>query len=216
MLGDFDAAFNYYARALPLAREVGNLYIETYQLINLSANSSVRGDAPASLEFSQKALELSRRTGDKSGEAWSFLYMGYAYLMGNDFVRAEDAFRESIHIREELGQPGLEMEPLAGLIQARYKSGDLASAAAETETVLEYLKSAGRPLDGTEEPLRVYHACYQVLKELNDPRSKDLLRAAGELLDMQVSRLRDETSRRMFVENVPWRKAIHRAWQEKR
>lgn len=216
MLGDFDAAFNYYARALPLAREVGNLYIETYQLINLSANSGVRGDASASLEFSQRALELSRRTGDKAGEAWSFLYMGYAYLMSNDFVRAEEAFRESIQIREELGQPGLKMEPLAGLIQARYKSGDLASAAAETETVLEYLKDASRPLDGTEEPLRVYHACYQVLKELHDPRSMDMLRAAAELLDMQVSRLRDESSRRMFVENVPWRRAIQQAWQEKR
>ena len=216
MLGDFDAAFNYYARALPLAREVGNLYIETYQLINLSANSGVRGDASASLEYSQKALEISRRTGDKAGEAWSFLYMGYAYLMGNDFVRAEDAFRESIQIREELGQPGLKMEPLAGLIQARYRSGDLASAAAGTETVLEYLKSASRPLDGTEEPLRVYHACYQVLEALHDLRSKDVLRAAGELLDMQVSKLRDETSRRMFIENVPWRKAIQQEWQEKR
>jgi predicted ATPase/class 3 adenylate cyclase len=215
MLGDFEAAFQYYARALPLAREVGNLYNETYQLINLSANSGVRGDAAASLEYSQRALELSRRTGEMAGEAWSFLYMGYAYLLHNDIVRAQDAFRESIRIRDELGQPGLKMEPTAGLIQALIQAGDLSAAMAETEKVWDYLQTASRPLDGTEEPLRVYYSCYLALNALDDSRADEILQAASGLLEAQVSKLRDESARRMFIENVPWRRAIQQEWQKR-
>jgi tetratricopeptide (TPR) repeat protein len=215
MMGDFEAAFSYYARALPLSREVGNLYNETYQLINLSATSGVRHEAAASLEYSQKALELAKKTGDRSAEAWTFLYMGYAFLLQDEFERAEQSFRESIAIRHELGQPGLETEPMAGLIQIYLQKGDPASASVEAQKIVSYLQTASAPLEGTEDPLRVYYACYEALESLEDPRAKEVLRAAAELLDQQVSRLRDENSRQMFIENVPWRKAIRQAWQKR-
>jgi tetratricopeptide (TPR) repeat protein len=215
MLGDFEAAFSYYARALPLSREVGSLHNETYQLINLSANSGVRNDVNASLEYSQRALELSRRSGDRAAEAWSFLYMGYAYLLQRDHALAENAFRESILIRQDLGQPGLETEPMAGLIQTFLSQGDSRSALAEAEKIVSYLETVKAPLEGTEEPLRVYYACYQALDAVQDPRSMDLLRAASQLLEDQISKLRDESSRRMFIENVPWRLEIRREWEKR-
>jgi hypothetical protein len=58
----------------------------------------------------------------------------------------------------------------------------------------------------------VYYACYLALKQNQDPRSLAVLQSAGELLETQVSKLRDEKSRRMFIENVPWRLAIHKEW----
>ena len=82
-------------------------------------------------------------------------------------------------------------------------------ALAETEKILMYLFS-GDSLEGTEEPLRVYYACYLALKQNQDSRFLAVLHSAGELLETQVSKLRDEKSRRMFIENVPWRLAIHR------
>jgi class 3 adenylate cyclase/tetratricopeptide (TPR) repeat protein len=211
MLGDFDAAFSHYARTLPLLREAGNIYAEANVLINLSANTGVRNEIDASLDYSRKALELSIATEDKSSEAWSYLYMGYAYLAQGKFAPAEEAFRASMRIRDELGQPGLKMETLAGLVQSLLLRGEQALALVETEKILAYLYS-GESLDGTEEPLRVYYACYLVLKENQDPRSLAVLQSAGELLETQVSKLRDEKSRRMFIENVPWRLAIHREW----
>jgi predicted ATPase/class 3 adenylate cyclase len=213
MLGDFEAAFSYYARALPLSREVGNIHNETNHLINLSANSGVRNDPQASLEYSRRALELSKKTGDRASEAWSFMYLGYAYLLHGDPVRAEESFRESINIREELGQPGLKTEPMAGLVQTFLFAGDTTSAVAEAERIIAYLQEAGT-LEGTEEPLRVYYACYLALDAIKDPRSEDVLHSAAQLLEMQVLKLRDDESRRMFIENVPWRLAIHQAWQK--
>jgi tetratricopeptide (TPR) repeat protein len=211
MLGDFDAAFSYYARSLPLLRESGNVYAETNTLINLSANTGVRNQIEASLDYSQKALELSLVTEDKASQAWSYLYLGYGYLAQEKFILAEDAFHESMRIRDELGQPGLKMETLAGLVQSLLLRGEQVMALAETEKILTYLYS-GESLEGTEEPLRVYYACYLALKQNQDLRSQAVLQSAGELLETQVSKLRDEKSRRMFIENVPWRLAIHKEW----
>jgi len=213
MLGDFEAAFSYYAHALPLSREVGNTYNETYQLINLSANSAIRNEAQAALEYAQKALELSKKIGDRSGEAWAFMYLGYAHLLKHDIFRAEESFRQSIAIREEMGQPGLKTEPMAGLIQTLLLRNDHAAALAEAEKIVSYLQTVSG-LEGTEEPLRVYYACYLALEKAQDPRSQTVLHAAAELLEAQVLKLRDENSRKIFVENVPWRLAIYRAWKE--
>jgi class 3 adenylate cyclase/tetratricopeptide (TPR) repeat protein len=210
MLGNFDSSFAYLTRSLVLLREVGNLYGEANTLVNLSAITLDQNHGTSSLEYSQKALELCRTTGDKSGEAWAHMYMGYAYLAQKEYVSAEDAFQASIAIRDDLGQPGLRTEPQGGLIQSLLSRGEPRRALAETEKILSYLESAGS-LEGTEEPLRVYYACYLALEENQDVRSRALLQAAGKLLDAQVSKLRDEEARRMFIENVPWRLAIYRA-----
>ncbi len=213
MQGDFETALSYYARVLPLSREIGNLYNEISSLINLSAISGMRDDAQSALDYSQKALELSRNTNDLSNEAWSFLYMGYAYLLHNDLVRARDAFIASINLRNELGQPGLKTEPQAGLVQVYLAGGDVGLALTEAENILSYLPTSNA-LYGTEEPLRVYYACYLVLEKAKDPRSSSILQSAVQLLETQVSKLRDDRSRKMFIENVPWRLALRKAYDE--
>jgi len=213
MEGDLQAARAFHERALLLAREIGNLYLETSILINLSAVACMEYNAQTSLEYAQNALELSQKTGDRSSEAWSSLYMGYAYLLLNDFQKAEESFRHSISVRDELGQPSMKIESLAGLIQTFLLKGDFLIALNETEKIISYL-DAGSTLEGTEEPLRVYYACYLALEKVKDPRSYAVLRSAAQLLEAHLSKLRDESSRRIYVENVPWRLAIQQAWRE--
>jgi tetratricopeptide (TPR) repeat protein len=213
MLGDFPSARSYHERALQLAREVGHLYLETYTLINLSANTGFTGEAQASLGYARKALELSRKAGDRSGEAWSLLYLGYAFLLLTELPKAEEAFRQALIIRKELGQPSMQIESLAGLVQTLFQKGDAASALLEAENILSYLEEGGT-LEGAEAPLRVYYACYIVLEKTGDLRSQSVLHEAVRLLEAQVSKLRSEESRQRYVENVPWRLAIQQAWHE--
>ena len=213
MLGDFQSARSYLERALQLAREVGHIYSETYTLINLSANTGLTNEVQASLDYAAKALDLSHQAGDRSGEAWSLLYMGYAFLQRIDLPKAEDAFRRAIILREELGQPGMKIEALAGLVQTFLQKGDAAAASLETENILSYLDGDGT-LEGAEAPLRIYYACYLALEKAGDPRSKTVLHSAVQLLDAQVSKLRSEEARLKYVENVPWRHALLQAWRE--
>ena len=213
LMADFHTARSYLERSLAISREIGNPYVETNALINLSAVAGTLNDAQASLSYAQEALMVSRKVSDRSSEAWSLLYAGYAFLLLQDFQQAEEAFRQSIAIRDELGQPSLRMEPVGGLIQTLLRKENQVAAMLETESILSFLENGGT-LEGTEEPLRVYHACYLALETTKDPRARGLLHSAVRLLEAQVSKLRDDESRQKFVENVSWRAAIRQAWRE--
>ncbi len=212
MLGDFTLAKSYYERSLVIAREVRNLYNETYALINLGAIAGVQGRARESLGYARSAREMSVKSGERSGEAWSLLYEGYALLMLGELAQAQDVFLRSIAIREELGQPSLVMEPVAGLINAALLMSDQASALEHTERILAHLSNGGT-LEGVEEPLRIYLACYRALKTKDDPRTKNLLLEAIGFLEAQVSKIHDEEMRQMYIENVPWRLTIWEVWR---
>ncbi|HEX6269598.1 MAG TPA: hypothetical protein VFZ43_05135, partial [Anaerolineales bacterium] len=121
------------------------------------------------------------------------------------------AYQQSLDIRKELGQPALRTEPMAGLIRVALATNDISLASNLMEELMHYFSDGGM-LEGTEEPLRVYLACYEVLEKLNDPRSVTILRDAMQVLEEQTAKINDEQSRRMFIENVPWRRAIQRAW----
>jgi hypothetical protein len=138
--------------------------------------------------------------------------MGHAYLLQNQLEFARTAYRRSIDIRNELGQPSLSMEPMAGLVETYLQACDLDSASQEAEHILNFLES-GAALDGTDEPLRVYYACYLLLKKKGDPRSKQVLQTALKLLEERVSKFSDETTRRQYIENIPWRRALKNSAQ---
>lgn len=213
LMADFRTARSYLERSLAISREIGNPYVETNALINLSAVADSLNDAQVSLSYAKEALNLSRKARDRSSEAWSLLYGGYAHLQLHELEQAEESFKRSIAIRDELGQPSLKTEPVAGLIQTLLLKDNIVAAMIETERILSFLGNGGS-LNGTEEPLRVYHACYLALEKAKDPRARSLLHYAVQLLDEQVSRLRDQQSRQQFVEKVSWRAAVQQAWRE--
>lgn len=210
MRGDFEAASGYHESSLKVAREVGNLSQEMYTLINLSAVTGLKQDALAALEFAKQAHALSRKMGDRSSEAWSELYIGHALLQMGDCDNAHTAYEKSIAIRVELQQPVLAMEPMAGLVESALCVNDLETARKASEKILAHLAGEGS-LDGTEEPLRVYYACYRYLYQQKDPRAQQILERANQILDTQVSKFKDERSRKLFVENFPWRQALRDA-----
>jgi predicted ATPase/class 3 adenylate cyclase len=214
MLGDFATARTYHEQALMIAREVGNIYQETYTLMNLSRVAEVQGNAKDALKYANDAMDLSKQAGDKSAEAWSYLYLGHAHTSMNEFEKANIAFGQALNIRRDLGQSALATEPMAGLIQVALHMNDLSLAKGLMEKLLSYLFD-GAPLDAIEEPLRVYLACYNVLELLEDPRSLQILNKAMELLKAQLLKINDEKARRMYIENVPWRRAIESAWLAK-
>ena len=207
MLGDFESARIYHEQALSIARELGNRYQEVYALINLSAVTGLQEDVQASRAYAQKALELARSIGDRSAEAWALLYVGHASQLLKDFEKARQAYEASVVIRNELAQPNMASEPMAGLIETALATETVPTAMQHVEAILTHLANGGT-LEGTEEPLRIYYACYRALHKKGDLRSNDLLAKAVELLDAQVSKLRDDVSRQTFVKNVPWRFAI--------
>ena len=87
------------------------------------------------------------------------------------------------------------------------QANDLEAASHEADKILKFLEG-GSALDGTDEPLRVYYACYRLLDKKQDPRSRQILQDAMSLLDAQVSKFNDEITRERYIENIPWRRAL--------
>jgi hypothetical protein len=135
------------------------------------------------------------------------LYLGHAYVLQNELQLAKAAYYRSAAIRKELDQSSLSMEPIAGLVEVFLRENDLEAASVHVETIFRFLESGGT-LDGTEEPLRIYYVCYLFLQKKQDPRARQILQAAVNLLDAQVSNFSDETARQRYIENIPWRRAI--------
>jgi predicted ATPase len=207
MQGDFRSAHRYHEQALQMSREVGNRYQEMYTLINLSAVMELQHESKRAIEYAEAAAALAQQTSERSAEAWSMLYLGHAHLLENELDRAEAAFRSSLQIREELDQPSLSMEPLAGLVETYLRADDMAGAAREAERILGFI-SGGGTLDGTDEPLRVYHICHRFLQRTGDPRADHILEIACGLLEARVSQMEDDTIRRRYIESTPWRQAL--------
>jgi len=211
MLGDFPAAQKYHEQALFIAREIGNLYYETLTLMNLSGVAEAQQKAQEAVLYALDAAGLAKKTGDKPSEAWSYLYLGHAYFLIGQLKEAKISFEHALNLRRELGQPSLATEPIAGLIQVALRTNEIPPAIRLMEELMLYL-SEGGTLEGTEEPLRVYLACYKALERIGDLRSVQILETAMQLLEAQVSKLNNEQSRRMYIENVPWRRAIEQSW----
>lgn len=210
MQGDFASARSYHSKSLQMAREVGEQNQMLYTLINMSSLDGLQNNADSACVNAHEAVELAQRISDRSGEAWARLYLGHAHLLRNELESAREAYQTSLDIREELDQPSLSMEPRAGLVAVHLARGDLLSASEPAETILAFIES-GNPLDGVEEPLRVYYTCHQYLKKKQDPRSGRVLKIAKDLLESQVSRFSDDADRKRYVENIPWRLAVREA-----
>jgi len=207
LLGDYETARAELEGALSIAREVDHSYQEIYTLLNLSAVNEAQGNVEASEQYAAQAMTLSLEKGDRSGEAWSYYYLGNAFLGGGKLGEARSAFARALEMRAEQNQPSLAKEPLAGLIRVALADHDPGLAIQYANEVMEYLSNGGT-LDGAEEPLRIYLACFNALKTKHDPRCDDILAVARDLLNAQASRISVVSSRRRFIDNVPWRREI--------
>jgi len=120
---------------------------------------------------------------------------------------ALQSFSKCIEIRSEISVPVLVAEARAGLLDAYLKMGNPTLAQIEMEQVLGYM-DVDQTFQGAEEPSRILWTAYQALVEMKDLRATTVLQNAIQLLNTQASKLRSEDARRMYVEDVPWRRTI--------
>jgi predicted ATPase/class 3 adenylate cyclase len=207
ILGDYPSAMEYYEQALKIARELGQKLEELYTYINLSATAYGQQNAGESLKWAEKGLEQAVDGADRIAEGWACFNMGYARLLEGGFDSAAKLFLKSIAIRKETDAPTLIIESRAGLVEAYMGLQNQAEAKKEAEQIINYMKK-DPSFEGAEEPLRIYFSLHALLEKEKDQRALTVLQNAAGLMQAQVSKLRSDEARRMFVENVPWRRAL--------
>jgi DNA-binding SARP family transcriptional activator/predicted ATPase len=206
--GDYIRAWSGYQESLRKCREIGDCEGESQALSNLALLAHLRGNDARALELASQALRMARECGDRPIEAEALTRIGYALAALNRFDDALDHYTAALALRREMGLSHLAMETLAGLARLFLAQGDVGQALAPVEEILEFLQAntsetgSGNPLDGTDEPFRVYLTCYQVLVANQDARAARVLVTAHRLLQEQAAGINDERLRSSFLENI--------------
>ena len=204
-LGDYGGARAVSDQSLALATEIGDRQQMAYTYGNLGLIALAQGDHAGARAAFQSSLALAERLDDRLLKGHAQHGLGNVALALGDLTAAEQAFTASVAHAREVGAPALVAEPLAGLAQVALARGATESALALVEEVLTHLATG--TLDGTEEPMAVYLACYAALRANADARAPALLaRARSELL-ARADQISDPEARQRFLAQV----AAHRA-----
>jgi tetratricopeptide (TPR) repeat protein len=212
--GDYAQAKAYYEQRLRICRETGELYGKCIALVNLSLVSHNLGDDKIALEYGQQALQLTQNIGVRTHQGYALTNLGHAMEGLGRLPEAADAYGRAATLRRELGEHHMAMESTAGLARVCLAQGDSAQAQTWIEEILSYLDS-GNTLDGTDEPLRIYHTCYCVLRANQDPRARAILQTAHQMVQERAAKISDEALRRSFLENERTNRELIAAWQTK-
>lgn len=205
-LGDYDRAANYYAQALDKCHSIGD-QPGVQRLLGLSGLLAYhRGDLARATELLQQAFEVETEESRRHEAGSLLIYLGHVRVEQGQFVAAADAYGQALIILRAMCQHNQATEALAGLARVALAEGSPQTALFRVAEILHHLKAHSQ-LPGTDEPLRVYLTCYQVLQATNDARAPDILQAASTLLQARAVSIDDERLRRSFLENV----AVHRA-----
>jgi predicted ATPase/class 3 adenylate cyclase len=210
--GNYQSAREYNNQFLQTARQTGNRVQEGYALINISSLLRNLEEYPEALMHAHQSLEITQEIGDRSGAAWSFTSLGNIYSEINDFEAADRAYDNALEIRRLLNQPNLASEPLAGKGRIALETDDTSAAIGYINPIINYLEQGGS-LDGTDDPIRVYLTCFNVLQHAGDPRAELPLEAGYKEIQTRADGIKDEVVRKNYLEKIPHNRELLTAWE---
>jgi tetratricopeptide (TPR) repeat protein len=158
-------------------------------------------DNDAARQYAQEALQIAQDLGARTIQAGALTSLGHALVALGHPAEAVVAYQQALNLRREAELAHLAVESLAGLAEASLLLGEVSQAEVHAEEVLSYLQ--GNPLEGLDEPIRVYLACYRVLHAVGDGRAPEVLATAYNILQTQAAKITDERHRVSFLERVP-------------
>lgn len=197
-LGNYERASEYTEASLRISREIGSKYHETMGLVNLSSHLAALGQNEAAIRAAQNALTIAQQIGEHSGAAWAFTYLGHNFLELGRLTEAQQAYEHAVQIRLELDHRVLATEPIAGLAEIALRQGDVSQATHHVQEILSLLERHNN-LDSTDDPIKVYAICWQVLRQTCDARAQQMLETAHALLQARAAQIPDETKRKEFL-----------------
>jgi predicted ATPase/class 3 adenylate cyclase len=211
LIGNYDAAFELFEAGRRVCREIGQRMADAYLLCNMAHVAFLRGDAAASIGWSDQAGDLAQQLSDPDLRATLLGTRGHAHAALGQLDEAAACYRESVSIYHEIGRPTMPPEPIAGLARLALSRGAVVEAMHLIADVIAHF-DAGGTVEGTEDPLWIYLTCHEVLSASASPRSGELLARGHELLMQRAAPL-EAAERATFLANVPSHAAIVAAWK---
>ena len=210
-LGDYETAEAYLERALSISRETGNRWVEALSQDTLGLVHQGLGRPDMAHENYLAALAIQREIGDKNSIGYTLTHLGYTLIQKGNFTEALEVLREALDVRRDLGQENLSMDVLAGLADLSLQQGKPQDAISYVKEILAWIDENGD--GGIEYPVQVYLIGYRVLEAIkfdakDTEQAAHILQTGYALLQERATRIKDETLRHKFLNNVPFHRKI--------
>jgi tetratricopeptide (TPR) repeat protein len=184
---------------LPILRKAGDPE-QILTLVGLSRLARLQDNSQTACAYGRQARDAAQNLVNRHLEATAWQQRGHALHALGDLAQAADAYQQALNMRRAMGEHNLVMESLAGLADVARAQDDPDQALEYVAEILRHLETG--TLDGAEEPFRVYLTCYHVLQAHEDPRARDVLTTAHDLLGQRAATIEDEEMRRAYLEEV--------------
>jgi predicted ATPase/DNA-binding SARP family transcriptional activator len=212
-VGAYEKAESYLQQSLEINREIGARQNEANVLGFRGLLAHYRADNKSALKHSQEALAIAEEVGDRSRQALIWMALGHTLLGLGSLDGAREAYQESISLRHELSQAHLVSEPQAALANISLIQGETTIALQYVEEILGEAEDCQK-MDGLIDPAQVCLTCFQVLKDIEDPRAPEILQRAHQQLQERTGKISDDGLRHSFLENVASHRALVRLYKE--
>lgn len=219
--GCYAEARSFYEQGLEQARSIGDRLLQGLVLANLSLLYVQTGDFPSGVQAGQQAYQVFHDLETRLYEAFALTRTAQALLELDRLEEAAQDFQQALQIQEELNLANNAIESHAGLARVAMARQDLALAEAHVEQILAQLEN--NDLAGTDEPMRIFLTCYQVLAYTSNgwqeateqnSRARQVLRQGYDLLQRRAAQIVDPELKQAFLENVILNRQVRAAWEE--
>ena len=211
-VGNWPAARALTEAALADARDSENHIKLCIVLLNYTLLLLRLGSPDAAEAAAQEALVIAQSRSLQELCGYACTNLGHVFLVQGQYEAATAVYEQAIAIRQELEQTFLLMETRAGLALVALAQANLAQAVAQVEMILPGLTPES--VAGTEEPMRIYLACYQVLEAVGDVRATAVLAEAYQLLMDRAAKIEQPELRQMFLDDIPAHQTLLTAYQQ--
>jgi class 3 adenylate cyclase/tetratricopeptide (TPR) repeat protein len=205
----------HFEQMLELARQIGNRMLEALALEGLGIYvAEPQGNLSLARQYVEKAIDIYVQIDHKNWQSLARLGYGHTLLGLGELDLAEENYRISLQLRDELGQ-GIRLNASrAGLARGLLAQGKIKKALDELEPILADLESGGTMLNQEIVfPFREYLSCIQVLQANEDARAEALLNDTYNLLHEHVARIPGAENRKAYLENFGFHQELIALWQ---
>ncbi|WP_337870880.1 tetratricopeptide repeat protein [Meiothermus sp.] len=127
-LGEHPAGWQTTQQAAQLAEELQHWPLFSGCLSNLAEMSYVQKDYARSSELRQRSLALRRELGNRRGEAFDTVMLGYNALRLGQPLEARQHFLEGLQIAQEVAAKPIQLDVLIGLAELELQQGQFQQA----------------------------------------------------------------------------------------
>jgi len=218
-IGDFNKAESNYQQWLEDCDELENTPLKAWSMNNVGYYRHRIGDNHAAREYCRQVKSILGEDSKYLEEFYRLTLLGHALTALDEIETVSEVYDQAVNLGYEINLPRQALEARAGSARVSMSCGEIELALSQVEQILTYMTanssptSSSHPLEGTDDPFRVYLTCYQVLKVSKDPRAPKILTDAYNLLQTRAGKISDENLRYSFLNNLAANRDIMREYE---